>query len=214
MIQLRKIFYSSFFLLILGLIGASLYCYYFFQFWTHVDTSQFTVLTEYNGNNVKGFRWRQVLIHKDFLPFARQVDKSAQSNDLTAIIMQGFRSHDAKISNTVVTPATKSNHLAGHALDLNIRYQDRTYVSTDLKKGNLPQLPEAIEYFIQSIQENKTLRWGGDFYHEDPVHIDDGLNKRDLNRWTAHYHSSQKEYAQALPKWKSWLRSLSPWQFL
>ena len=33
------------------------------------------------------------------------------------------------------------------------------------------------------IRDDSELRWGGDFSPEDPVHIDDGLNVRDRDRW-------------------------------
>lgn len=35
------------------------------------------------------------------------------------------------------------------------------------------------------ISSDQTLRWGGDFSKEDPVHIDDNLNHRNPARWDA-----------------------------
>jgi hypothetical protein len=68
-----------------------------------------------------------------------------------------------------------SNHLAGHAIDMNVKYgeaKDKWCNSTCL--GGV--LPDGVSGFIKAIQDDAGLRWGGDFSDKDPVHIDDNLN--------------------------------------
>jgi hypothetical protein len=40
-----------------------------------------------------------------------------------------------------------------------------------------------VRDFIEKARADDTLRWGGDFNPEDPVHLDDGLNRRDPALW-------------------------------
>ena len=46
--------------------------------------------------------------------------------------------------------------------------------------------------FIQQVRDAPDLRWGGDFNPEDPVHIDDGLNRTDPDRWQSKLNSLQR----------------------
>jgi hypothetical protein len=46
-----------------------------------------------------------------------------------------------------------------------------------------------VREFIQKVRDAPGLRWGGDFNPEDPVHIDDGLNLTDPDRWQSKFDS-------------------------
>ena len=93
-------------------------------------------------------------------------------------------------------PVTNSNHHAGHAIDMNVRYQGTLYTSTQLQSNNLNNLPQAVQGLIDDIRNDTDLRWGGDFANTDPVHIDDGLNINDPTTFQLRVTAAQAE-AQA-----------------
>jgi len=89
-----------------------------------------------------------------------------------------------------VEPKENSNHLAGHALDMNVRTGGQLYNSKKLKVSNFATLPPNIQTFLNAIRNDSGLRWGGDFQDEDPVHIDDNLNS-DMTSWRRRYDATQ-----------------------
>jgi len=91
----------------------------------------------------------------------------------------------------IVPPAKKSNHLAGHAIDMNLQSASGFFNSSKLKKSNFTNLPIEIKDLISLIKNDAVLRWGGDFNKEDPVHIDDKLNLRNKGRWDLKFSSRQ-----------------------
>jgi hypothetical protein len=113
------------------------------------------------------------------------MDRLAEQNNLQIRVQQSFRKADGQITGSIVPPAERSNHLVGHAVDINIVYNGDTYTSSRL--GNYDNLPQAIKNFISGC-ESAGIRWGGRFTPSDPVHFDDGinLNNRDwYDRWYA-----------------------------
>ncbi|MDR1220161.1 MAG: M15 family metallopeptidase [Treponema sp.] len=88
----------------------------------------------------------------------------------------GFRSANVLVENAVVPPSETSNHLVGHAVDINIVYNGVLYNSSSLRSYNA--LPHAIKNFITGCKR-AGMRWGGDFSTPDPVHFDDNLYLRD-----------------------------------
>jgi hypothetical protein len=122
--------------------------------------SGFTTLPDGAGDD-------QILVHADFLPALRILDEAAQQHDVELRLNQTFRVAGAPVDGAVVPPATRSQHLIGHAVDVNIVLDDRLFTS-DMLKG---ELPPRIQAFIQSVKA-KGLRWGGDFNQRDTVHFD------------------------------------------
>lgn len=183
-----------------------MHCYYNYQFWTHFKTDNFMSLVEYNGSSLKGFRGRQILIHKDFQKYLEQIDRYAENNHIELIINHSYRNDKQTLHNNIVKPGTLSNHLAGFAIDFNIICNGRKYLSHDLKKNKLKNLPENIRNFIHEIRENKDLRWGGDFYPaEDPVHIDKPINLESRDLWMKNKNNCELDYTKRIPKWKFWM---------
>lgn len=109
----------------------------------------------------------QILVHADFLPALRILDEAAQQHGVELRLNQAFRVAGAPVSGAVVPPATRSQHLIGRAVDVNIVLNGQLFTS-DMLKGELP--PE-IQAFIQSVK-SQGLRWGGDFAQKDTVHFD------------------------------------------
>jgi hypothetical protein len=181
-----------------------IYLYYNYQFWTHYKTDNFETLIEYNGDNIKGLRGSQILIHKEFKKYIEQIDRYAIDNNVELIINQCYRSDKQMLSRKVVEPGKQSNHISGFAIDFNIKSNGIKYFAIDLKKSNLRKLPANVQDFINDIRKNKDLRWGGDFSIEDPVHIDYPLNLRSVNSWIEFSKNCSLDYSSKIPKWKIW----------
>ena len=180
------------------------YSYFNYQFWTHYRTDFFSSLTEYHGTNIRGLRGRQIIVHAKFIPYLKKIDTYAQQNGVRLIINQSYRNSKQSLGRTVVTPSKMSNHLAGFAIDFNIRSGHKLYLSKAMKRGNLKNLPQNIQNFIADIRRDKGLRWGGDFNYQDPVHIDYPLNLKSRSKWRAYSEACHKEYTQRVSLWKFW----------
>ena len=120
-----------------------------------------------------------VVADADFLPALGQLEQLAAGHELTLYVTHAARLQRQKLAGAVVRPATRSNHLVGHAIDCNVRYRGRLYRSVEL--GDVGALPAAIRAFLAAVRTHGTLRWGGNF--GDPVHFDDALNLRAPAVW-------------------------------
>lgn len=122
---------------------------------------------------------KPVLSDVEFLPELRKIESFAAENNLTIFVTSSARRQGVPISGAIVPPASRSNHLVGHAIDMNIRHAGRLFNGDALASEG--SLPTPIRNFINLVRNDVTLRWGGDF--GDPVHIDDGLNLRQPSVW-------------------------------
>jgi len=191
-----------------SILGIVLYCYFFFQFWTHKETHSFTYLVEFKGEHTKAHLGRQILVHKKFYPVLAMLDSLARENNVTILVTSSYRQSGQRLSKKIVRPATTSNHLAGHAIDINVKLGFTNFESSDLTKENLNTLPLPVKQFIQAIRGIPQLRWGGDFNTPDPVHIDTPLNKNDLALWKQYHNACLDDWTTAEFRWKNWLRAL------
>jgi peptidoglycan hydrolase-like protein with peptidoglycan-binding domain len=144
-------------------------------------------LVEFSDTNFVG---KKITADKDFIPALKQINYYAKKNNLKIHVTSSFRK-TAIVRGAIVTPAKMSNHMIGHAIDMNIRYGENYSTwcnSTCLAKSNLP-VP--IANFIEDIRNDKNLRWGGDFSKRDTVHIDDHYNK-DPEKWKLKYEEIQR----------------------
>ena len=144
------------------------------------------------------------------MPHIKQLEAFAEQHNIELKVIQGYRNPGQSLQNTVVKPATKSNHFAGYAIDFNIRFKGKTYTSVDMKKRNFNELPSNIQAFFDLVRRDIDLRWGGDFYREDPVHIDSPLNEKNPEKWAGHSNSCSKDFAKAIPIWKIWAHNTLP----
>ncbi len=189
------------------ILGTVLYCYFFFQFWTHKETHSFTSLVEFKKEHTRAHLGRQILVHKDFYPVLAMLDSLAKENKVTILVTSSYRKPGQKLSKKVVRPATTSNHLAGHAIDINVKMGFKNFESSDLKKENLNNLPLPVKRFIQAIRKKTQVRWGGDFNTPDPVHIDSPLNKKNPALWRKYHNDCLDDWTKAEFKWKKSLLS-------
>jgi hypothetical protein len=147
-----------------------------------------SALTTYKGTHIVG---KPALVDVQFVGAMDKINAYASKREVKLHITSSFRRPGQKLKRAVVTPAKRSNHFAGHAIDMNVVCKGTTYNSEALKIKNHDRLPEAVRGFIQDIRDDGSLRWGGDFGEEDPVHIDDHLN-RDEQAWIARFNACQK----------------------
>lgn len=184
------------------------YLYFFNQFWTHLDTANFTSLIEYTGESgtrIRGHRGIQILVHQEFYSLVLKMESYAVKHNLYIIITQSYRSPNKKVKDAIVTPAVRSNHLAGHAIDFNLVSRGKLFESKDMIRENRHHLPPNINDFLKAIQLDKNMRWGGDFKTQDPIHIDDELNLKDPKEWEKQFQLCFADYVAAKPKWKVWV---------
>ena len=134
-------------------------------------------LTLYKASNIIGYDNKPIIVDYYFLNSMNRLNYYAKLNHLTLFVTSSFRKENQKVNGAIVTPSKRSNHLAGHAIDVNIKSNGKWYDSKLMRKANLRNLPHNIQRFFNNIRKDKKLRWGGDFSSEDPVHIDDYLNK-------------------------------------
>lgn len=194
--------------IMLGLILISGYFYFYNQFWTHLDPATFKNLSEYSGSRIRGHRGRQILVHREFSKIMNQLNHYAVKNNLHILITHSIRPPDTTVYDAIVAPAVKSNHLAGHAVDFNMVYGGKVFESGDILDGKFQKLPDSVKGFVFDIQADPDIRWGGDFETADPVHLDDGLNINDPEKWKRHYDQCVIDYIAADPKWKSRLNRM------
>jgi hypothetical protein len=146
-------------------------------------------LTTYTGSNLVG---ETVTADAEFVDSLDKINKHASDNNVDLYVTSSFRT-STDVPGAIVTPAKMSNHLAGHAIDMNVKYGDKKnkLCNSTCLGGTLPV---GVAEFIKAIQDDAELRWGGDFADKDPVHIDDNLNA-DTEAW-----KKRKEATQAARK--------------
>jgi len=117
---------------------------------------------------------KEIVISKDALTLLKEMNKQAKINKLTIKVNQALRLSNVKVTGAVVTPATKSQHLIGHAIDCNLVDGNNWNNSTTFK-----QQKETInaKEFIKAIKAaSPSYRWGGNFNTVDTPHFDTQLN--------------------------------------
>ena len=140
---------------------------------TEIVNDNSNPLVEFTASNFVGVR---VVSDKDFVPALKRINEFAKKSDVLIHVVSAYRK-DANVANAIVTPSKMSNHMVGHAIDVNVRYgvnHTKWCKSVELAK---PTLPEPVAKFIGLIRADEELRWGGDFRTKDSVHIDDYYNK-------------------------------------
>jgi len=140
----------------------------------------------------EGSQFRNKTVQADilFVPMLKKINEYAKQADVLLYINSSFRT-TTNVQGAIVTPAKKSNHLAGHAIDMNMIYGNGTMLHSS-KAGKYPDVPEPVRKFLKSIIDDPDLRWGGNFNTKDPVHIDDGLNLKNRTKWEERYKAMQR----------------------
>ena len=120
----------------------------------------------------KAVQQGEIVISLGFLESLKFADKTAGTLSVKVFLNQAFRVHGNAVSGAVVPPATKSQHLIGHAIDCNIIDGGSWNTSSDFRNGNETQ---AATQFIDAMTKHG-LRWGGNFSRPDTPHFDKRVN--------------------------------------
>jgi hypothetical protein len=139
------------------------------------------------------FVGKPLLADVDFFEELQKIDQFAAKGNLQIFITSSARLHGAPLGDVIFPPASRSNHLVGHAIDINILQGEQLFNGDALDNSQANRLPGAIQEFVQSIRNDSVLRWGADF--GDPVHIDDGFNLRNPVAWEQKYSIIQSDLA-------------------
>lgn len=126
----------------------------------------------------------------EFVPALEKINAYAEQAGVFIHVTSAFRT-SSNVAGAIVKPATRSNHMAGHAIDMNVIYDNKTKSANSTILAKYPNVPAPVKQFLRSVIDDKGLRWGGLFNTKDPVHIDDGLNG-DMAKWDKRYQAMQK----------------------
>jgi hypothetical protein len=137
-------------------------------------------LRPFQGKNFVGVAVQADL---EFHTLLDTVDIAAGECGVKVHITSSFRVKGAAVTGAIVPPAQRSNHLVGHAIDMNVLLDNVLYNSSKLQRQLLKAQPRPVVEFIGRIRAHPVLRWGGDFVKADPVHIDDDLARRNPEQW-------------------------------
>lgn len=148
-------------------------------------------LITYKTSNLEGYDNHQVVVDLAFVPCMDKINNYARENNVVICVTHSFRRKNQKLTKTIVPMATKSNHLVGHAIDMNVLFNGVLYESKDMYKTKWDTLPLNVKNFLNQVRKDPILRWGGDFSPEDPVHIDDKLFSRNPALWQKLYETYQ-----------------------
>ena len=145
-------------------------------------------IAEYQHSALVG---KPCFIEEGFIVAMDRLCYYANECGLQLYIVDSYR--DSTIVNgAIVTPATLSNHLIGHAIDANI-VEGKMFWNHVKMEG---QLSPNVEKFIETVNKDTVLRWGGTFVVKDVVHFDDALNIRNPTQWHELYNElTQKNNA-------------------
>ncbi|MHC5733958.1 peptidoglycan-binding domain-containing protein [Nostoc sp.] len=149
----------------------------------------FPMATELKTFTGSQFIGKPVLADIEFIPHLEKINDFAATNGLKIFVTSSARPLGVPVVGAIIRPAKMSNHFIGHAIDMNIQIGVKLYTSDEL--GDFNSLPPAIQAFFTAIRNHPVLHWGADF--NDPVHIDDRLNKIDPNTWKQKFSIIQSE---------------------
>ncbi len=135
-------------------------------------------MKQFISSNFTGF----CTIDNDFEDALIKMNDIAKKYSITVKVNSSYRV-DANVKGAIVTPATHSNHMIGHAIDCNLVLNGILYNSVKMQADT-----GIVKQFINEVKATG-MRWGGDFGKPDPVHFDDGLNIKNMPLWTVKYNA-------------------------
>lgn len=124
-----------------------------------------------------------ILLDSEFVPKFMNLVNIFNRWGFEVVVTSSFRNYIPS-KGAIVKPATRSPHMAGHAVDINLkRISDGKVFS--FSNGGLNKITD--ENILNAIKDAKKsgLRWGGDFKSYDPVHFDDAINIKEPERYSA-----------------------------
>lgn len=141
----------------------------------------------------------EILIDSDMVSYLKIMNSEAKSLKIDIALNQALRIKGNIVSGAAYKPASKSQHLIGHAVDCNIIDGDSSNISSDFKNG---KETEKAKKFIKNVKA-KGLRWGGDFPpdskgRKDTPHFDKRVVPSSLE-YDCKYFFNQRSYTDKQP---------------
>lgn len=120
---------------------------------------------------------KKVFYVDDFHDCLVAMAETAAKYKLQIYVISTVRYPDIPVKGAIVTPAKKSNHFVGCAIDCNIKEGKVLWTSKMLETpgGN-------VKKFIQEVKD-RGVRWGGDFAKKDTIHFDNAMNIKNPKRY-------------------------------
>jgi len=109
-----------------------------------------------------------IVVDVDFASALRRLDQSARGLQVRLIVTQALRLVGDAVSGAIVPPAKKSQHLIGHAVDLNIA--DGDVLNNSRLYAAKKWTANAKQFADGAVAGG--LRWNAKFSPVDPVHFD------------------------------------------
>ncbi len=137
------------------------------------------------GGDVLKLKNGKPIIDHDFSSAMESIGIAAWHCYVELLITNSFRKYDDILGGVVdgVTPSDMSNHLVGHAIDMNAVYRDENNRRIICNSNCLSQMnpSKTVQCFLTAIKDSKPLRWGVKFNKTNPVRIDDNYNQNAVN---------------------------------
>ncbi|XP_002127257.2 uncharacterized protein LOC100178871 [Ciona intestinalis] len=159
----------------------------FMMFFMVIAVSTGCKLKTYGNSYVVGYGSQPIRVEDGFVGPMDTISNSARACGVTVVVTSSFRKQGQPVPGHIVPPASRSNHLVGHAIDMNLKTPAGYCNSRCLAARS----NSYAECFLKKVM-GAGLRWGGIWNQPDPVHIDDGLNRRSPNTWLSLFYNLQR----------------------
>ena len=135
-----------------------------------------TDLVSFSHPNIIGYSGT-IRVHTNFRSYMNSLATLAVNCGAKVYVTSSFRAAGTSVTNTVVPPASYSNHNAGYAIDFNLGPASGTSITCNSSclGGATSAMPTYAQCFTGGIT-GLGLRWGQNFSVKDPVHIDFPVN--------------------------------------
>uniref|UniRef100_F6Y5L1 Peptidase M15C domain-containing protein n=1 Tax=Ciona intestinalis TaxID=7719 RepID=F6Y5L1_CIOIN len=145
-------------------------------------------LTTYSSRVIVGHKGRDIRVDPGFVNHLQTMHAAARFCNVTVKVTSSFRKQNQPVPGSIVTPASHSNHLVGHAIDMNL-VTPLGWCNSKCLAGKKNKYSVC---FIDAIKRGH-MRWGGDFVSTDvdPVHIDDNSYHKSPSHWLELYEKHQ-----------------------
>ncbi len=138
-------------------------------------------IVSFTASNFEG----ECNVDEEFVPLLNQMNAIAVQHNMIVVVTSSYRK-DTNVNGAIVTPAQMSNHLIGHAIDINVKNKLTGEIFNSKKMGDGTG---ADELFLEDVDRNTDLRWGQAFNKPDSVHFDDAINIKMPLVWQQKFNS-------------------------
>ena len=106
-------------------------------------------IRSYHGTQFIG---KEIRADVDFWPGLDRINRYALESGVQVYVTSSTREPGRTVQGNIVKPASHSNHLVGHAIDMNLKSKNGFFNSTKLKRSNFHRLPDETREFLEKIR--------------------------------------------------------------